>query len=88
MKDVSKLEHLYPECLNDGRIVSAGVGVKEGELAAFKAIAESIGVKPNALMRLALRDWLNRVRNGLNISEYIYEPPAPDKKVIIPEGHE
>lgn len=81
---------LMDEALNSGRTVSAGVGIKEGELSGIKAIAESLGGKeagitPNALMRLAIRLFLQGVRSGeITPSNFVQEPRTPKKKVLIP----
>lgn len=82
---IAILPDLTNEALNDGRIVSAGVGLKQGELTALEKIAEIYGVKKNAIMRLALRLFLTQVRDGkINIPDYIFIPPAPASKVVIP----
>ena len=72
--------------LDNGRIVSAGVGIKEGELAAFEAMAERYDVTKNAIMRIALRYFLVEARAGrVNPEDYIVEPDKPKKKTRLPK---
>ena len=72
--------------LDNGRIVSAGVGVKEGELAAFEALAARHDVTKNAIMRIALRYFLVKVRAGeVNPEDYLEEPEKPKKRTRLPK---
>lgn len=70
--------------LDEGRIVSAGVGITEGELAALDALAARQDVKRNALMRLSVRIFIERVRSGeINLDDYFVEPEKPAKRLKI-----
>ena len=48
-----------------GRTKSVGVGLREGEINAFDAIASELGVSRNALMAWALRRFLREHREGV-----------------------
>jgi hypothetical protein len=68
--------------LDEGRIISAGVGITEGELAALDQLAERVEVSRNALMHLAVRLFLERVRSGeLELDQYFIEPERPKKRL-------
>lgn len=70
--------------LDNGRIVSAGVGITEGELAALDDLAARQDVKRNALMRLAVRMFIERVRSGeIRLDDYFVEPERPAKRLKI-----
>lgn len=70
--------------LDEGRIVSAGVGITEGELEALDQLAGRQGVKRNALMRLAVRLFIEGVRAGeINLDDYFEEPERPAKRLKI-----
>jgi hypothetical protein len=70
--------------LDEGRIISAGVGITEGELAAVDSIADRVGVKRNALMRLAVRLFIEQVRAGeIQPDDYFLEPERPAKRLKI-----
>jgi hypothetical protein len=70
--------------LDEGRIISAGVGITEGELAAVDSIADRVGVKRNALMRLAVRLFIEQVRAGeIRPDDYFLEPERPAKRLKI-----
>jgi hypothetical protein len=82
---VAKFSELSDEKLNSGRIISAGVGIKQGEMAAIEKLAKRYSVTKNALMRLAIRSWLKQVRDGeFDIAQHVHFPPAPSAKVVIP----
>jgi hypothetical protein len=84
-------DYLTDEQLNKGRIVSAGVGLKQGEVNAFDALAGELGegITRNALMRLALRWWLRQVREGrIDLNQFVVEPPKPKKRIVIPGTEE
>jgi hypothetical protein len=73
--------------LDEGRIVSAGVGIKEGELRAIESIAAGLGkgITKNAVMRFALRWFILQVRAGnVDLSGFVEEPPEPDKRLKMP----
>lgn len=70
--------------LDEGRIVSAGVGITEGELEALDQLAERLGVKRNALMRLAVRLFIEQARAGdIRLEDYFVEPERPAKRLKI-----
>lgn len=70
--------------LDEGRIVSAGVGITEGELQALDDLTARVGVKRNALMRLAVRLFIEQVRAGaLRLDDYFVEPERPAKRLKI-----
>lgn len=70
--------------LDEGRIVSAGVGVTSGELAALDQLAAKHEVSRNALMRLAVRLFIEGVRAGqVNPDDYFIEPEKPRKRSRI-----
>lgn len=72
--------------LDEGRIISAGVGIKEGELAAFQALADRHDITKNAIMRIALRYFLVQVRAGkINPEDYLIVPDRPKKKTRLPK---
>lgn len=65
---------------DEGRIVSAGVGVKEGEMKAFAQLAERFGFSKNAWMRIALRYFIVEIRAGrLNPEDFTEIEPAKAK---------
>ena len=62
------------------------MGIKEGELAAFEALADRHGVTKNAIMRIALRYFLVEARAGrVNPEDYLIEPDKPKKKTRLPK---
>lgn len=75
--------------LDQGRIVSTGVGLKQGELAAIKTIGAQVGaliegepVANNSIMRFALRRFIESYRVGGITAEEIakhYEKPQRPK---------
>jgi hypothetical protein len=68
--------------LDEGRIISAGVGITEGELAALDALAIKVEVSRNALMHLAVRLFLEQVRAGeVELEQYFEEPERPKKRL-------
>ena len=70
--------------LDEGRIVSAGVGITEGELAAVDALAERYEVSRNALMRIAVRLFIEGVRAGtINPENYLQQPTRPKKRSVF-----
>lgn len=71
--------------LDRGNIKATGVGLKEGEIAALDAIAESLNLARNALMRFAVRWFLMEYRAGrVDPGEYLEEPPPPKKTLRLP----
>jgi len=70
--------------LDEGRIVSAGVGITEGELAALDTLAERCEVSRNSLMRLATRLFIEAVRAGtINPEDHLTRPQRPRKRLKI-----
>jgi hypothetical protein len=71
--------------LDTGVIKSIGVGLKEGEVNAIQAMADSIPVKRNALMRFAIRWFIKQARAGnVDLTEFTDEPPPPEKRLRMP----
>jgi len=75
--------------LNKGVIKATGVGLREGELAALKAIAEQLGgdepIARNALIRWAVRHFITEFRRGaIDLKVWIEEPPPPKKTLRYP----
>ena len=71
--------------LDSGVIRSVGVGLKQGEAAAIKAMAAELGIRPNALLRFAIRWFILRARAGdVDLSSFLETPPAPAKKLNMP----
>lgn len=76
--------------LNRGRITTQGVGIREGELDALRAMAERLGGKDagvtvNGLMRLAVRLFLlNAMTGKLDPGDYYETPKQPKKKQNLP----
>jgi hypothetical protein len=66
--------------LETGKISPVGVGLKEGEQKALKAIAAEHGHTLNALMRFALRRFIVDVRAGVIDLEQEQAEPEPQKK--------
>lgn len=72
--------------LDEGPIKPIGVGVREGEVLALDKIAEHYGVARNAILRFAVRFFIQEFRAGnIDISQYIYTPPTPSKKIKFPK---
>jgi hypothetical protein len=70
--------------LDEGIIKSAGVGITEGELRAVDDLAAKHGASRNALMRLAVRLFIENVRAGrVNLEEYFVEPERPRRRSKI-----
>jgi len=68
--------------LDSGRIISTGVGLREGELAALDSIAEKYAITRNALLRFAARDFILRHRNGeIDLEQFIEEPEKPRNRM-------
>ena len=76
--------------LDSGRITTQGVGLREGELDALRAMAERLGGKDagvtvNGLMRLAVRMFLVDVRTGkIDPGDFYEEPKQPKKRQKLP----
>jgi hypothetical protein len=67
-----------------GRTVSVGVGLKEGEVAMLDAIAANLGVSRNALMRYALRYFLELYQaKEINLAGDV-ETEEPKKRLKMP----
>ncbi len=47
-----------------GRISTQGVGLRESELNELRALADTLGLRTNAIMRLAIRYFLIGVHEG------------------------
>ena len=65
-----------------GRTISVGVGLKEAEVAELDKIVEKLDITRNALMRYAIRYFLNQYSAGkikLNVEE-----PEVKKKLKMP----
>ncbi len=66
--------------LDRGRIVSQGVGLTEGELAALQALADRLGVKRNGLMRWAIRRFLKQALSGeIDLAGFVEIVPASSR---------
>lgn len=71
--------------LDEGIIHATGVGLREGELRALKAIGEALGEEPgtaavarNALVRIAVRELIARYRAGeADLQQYFEKPDQP-----------
>lgn len=73
------------EDLDQGRTISVGVGLKEGEVAVIDQFAGELGVTRNALMRWALRWFLLELRAGrIDLSRFVEAPPEPRKNLRLP----
>lgn len=72
--------------LDQGNIKPLGVGVREGEIAALDGIAKNYGVARNAILRFAVRYFIQQYRAGqVDLSQFIYTPPTPSKKIKFPK---
>ena len=72
--------------LETGRTIPQGVGIKEGTISALQALAEQYRVSRNALMKFAIRRFLEDYRAGkINLADYIEIPPDPKRKLKMPE---
>lgn len=70
--------------LDEGRIISAGVGITEGENRALEGLARENDTSKNSLMRLAIRLFLEAVRAGtIDLAEHFEEPERPKKRLKI-----
>ena len=66
--------------LDRGRIIAQGVGLSEGELDALQALAGQLGVKRNALMRFAIRRFLQQVLAGeIDLAKFVESVPASNR---------
>lgn len=71
--------------LDEGRIISNGVGIKEGELRALGVMAKKYGITRNALLRLAVRKLILAERAGTaDIQSVEPEIKTPRRKPIYP----
>jgi hypothetical protein len=71
--------------LNEGNIRAVGVGLTGGEMAAVQAIADSLGLARNAVLRYAVRWFVLQYRAGrIDLAKSVQEPPPPKKKVSRP----
>jgi len=68
--------------LDEGRIVSAGVGITQGELEALDRLASEADTSRNALMHLAIRKFIEMVRAGkIDLEAEFEEPERPKKRL-------
>jgi hypothetical protein len=69
--------------LDRGNIRPLGVGIREGEIKALKAIAASLGgLSVNALCHWAIRDFIKRYRAGeIDLADKVETPPIPKKRL-------
>lgn len=68
--------------LDEGRVVTSGVGITQGELRAVDELAKRHEVSRNSLMRLAIRLFIIDARSGaINLEEYFEEPEKPKKRL-------
>jgi hypothetical protein len=72
--------------LDAGKISPVGVGLKEGERKALKAMAAQYeGLTLNALMRFALRRFIVQVRAGeINLENEFAEPEPQKPRFRLP----
>ena len=66
--------------LDEGRIISSGVGITEGELDALDVIKAQYETTRNALMHLAIRHFIEDVRAGRFDLEAEFEDPEKPKR--------
>jgi hypothetical protein len=72
--------------LFSGRILSVGVGLREGEVSYLDTIAAENGITRNALLHYAIRTFLIDFRAGkVDLSPMIETPPVPKNKLRLPE---
>lgn len=72
--------------LDEGRILSSGVGLKQGELAAIDNLAEQYGTTRNALLHIAIRYFIVKVRSGeIDPGDFLETPKQPKKRAIMPK---
>ncbi|GBC84462.1 hypothetical protein HRbin11_00891 [bacterium HR11] len=53
-----------PTSLQTGRTISVGIGLKEGEIAFLDAVARQVGRSRNALLRYAVRRFIEALQAG------------------------
>jgi hypothetical protein len=71
--------------LNKGNIRAVGVGLTGGEMAAVQAIADSLELARNAVLRYAVRWFVMQYRAGrIDLAGNVHEPPTPKKKLSMP----
>jgi hypothetical protein len=71
--------------LDQGNIRAVGVGLTGGEMAAVQAIADSLGLARNAVLRYAVRWFVLQYRAGrIDLAKSVQEPPPPKKKLSMP----
>lgn len=71
--------------LNKGNIRAVGVGLTGGEMAAVQAIADSLELARNAVLRYAVRWFIIQYRAGrIDLAKRVQEPPPPKKKLSMP----
>ena len=75
--------------LDNGIIRPVGVGIREGEVSALDAIVQEIGLKRNALLRLAVRYFILKWRQDdqdlkAYLNNIIEIPPEPQKRAKFP----
>lgn len=63
-----------------GRTLATGIGLKQSEHDALKAIADAEGLAVNAVGRFAIREFIKRYRRG-EITLNVEEPPPPKKRL-------
>ena len=67
--------------LDSGRIISSGVGITTGELAALDDLAKRYQTSRNALMHTAVRLFLEAVRAGkINLDDLLTVPEPPKRQ--------
>lgn len=67
--------------LDEGRIISSGVGITEGELTAVDALAKEYNATRNSLLHIAVRLFIEGVRAGtIDPNTYLQEPDEPPKR--------
>lgn len=65
-----------------GRTIATGIGLKESELNALKAIAGATGLAVNSLGRYAIREFIKAYNRGdIDLAARTEEPPPPKKRL-------
>lgn len=69
----------------EGRTVPTSVGLKESEVELLNNIAADYGIARNAVMRWALRWFLQEHEAGrISLASDVEEPPPPKRKLNMP----